>query len=743
MPKMTTSGDDTPKTLKPYIFHGVDLDWDDKQAKGDCPFCSKAGKFTVEIATGKYRCWSCGLGNEKGGGNAITFLRKLHDACNVDEGPLKALADERGIMSWETLVRWGVAVSPLTGDYVIPGYSADGRLGQLYRWALVGDKHRLLATAGLPHGLFGAQNFDKKKPEVHYCEGPWDGMAWEESLSSTKKLDDGKFTVTGSPESSIGARINVVATPGANVFNEWWAGLIDGKDGAFLFDSDRPKMNGKIKVEAAGFAGIKRNVAMLAAKTEGKPRSVSWLAWGPEGYDSSLAPGYDIRDALKDCASVGERSHAVGELLEKIQPVPAEWTPGRKAAVGDKKKAGDVELECLPCESWDVLMSSWRKALRMTEGLEYSLASMLATVTCTMAIGDQLWMRIVGPPSCGKSTLCEALSVNKRYVFPKSTLRGFHSGFDDGSGENHSPLASMSNKTLVVKDGDTLLSSPNLDQILSEARDVYDRVSRSSYRTKMSKDWEGLNISFILCGTASLRRLDSSELGERFLTCSVTDGIDEELEEEIIWRKVNQAERCMSQEADGSKESQFDPAMLNCMQLTGGYIAYLRQNSRDLIHAVHRSESALRKIASLAVFVAYLRARPSTKQDEVADREFGTRLASQMTRLAKGLAVVMNRETMDDKVMKIVTKVALDTANGRTLNIVKLLAEAGDKGCSVGSLAVRNNSTDDKERTLLRFMQKIKAVEAVKEKGSSHIRWRLTSRMSSLYKIVVGTAEAE
>ncbi len=736
MPRMSTEGE-TPKTLKPYIFHGVDLDWDDKQAKGECPFCSKPGKFTVEIATGKFRCWSCGTGNDRSGGNALTFLAKLHDACNADEGPLNQLADERGIMSWETLVRWGVAVSPITGSVLIPGWTSDGRLCQLYKWSKVGDKFRLLATAGLPHGLFGAQNFDKSKSEVHFCEGPWDGMAWEEAIQLSKRADDGGCVATGSVASSVGGRVNVVATPGANVFSEWWAGLIDGKDAVFLFDSDRPKVNGKTKVDAAGFAGVKRNVALLATKTEGKPKHVSWLAWGPEGYDPSLAEGYDLRDALKDCESVGERAHAVGELLARIEPVPAEWTPGRKAAAGERKKDGEPEIECLPCESWDVLLQSWRKAMQMTEGLECSLACMLATSTCTMAIGDQLWMRIVGPPASGKSTLCEAMSVNKRYVYPKSTLTGFHSGFSDGSDENYSPLSSMTNKTLVVKDGDTLLSSPNLDKILSEARDVYDRVSRSSYRNKMSKDWEGLNISFILCGTSSLRRLDSSELGERFLTCSIAEGVDEELEEDIVWRTINRTERGMSQEADGTRESQFEPALLKAMQLTGGYIAHLRQNSRDLLHNVHRSEAALRKIAALAVFVAYLRARPSTKQEEVADREFGTRLGSQMTRLAKGLAAVMNRTTMDDKVMKIVTKVALDTANGRTLNIVRMLAEAGEKGCSVGSLAVRANSTDDKKRTLLRFMQRIKAVEAVRLKNSTHVRWRLTERMESLYKTVM------
>lgn len=51
---------DKPEKLKPYLFHGVNLNWTSGQqtgeATGQCPFCGREDKFTVNIETGQYRC---------------------------------------------------------------------------------------------------------------------------------------------------------------------------------------------------------------------------------------------------------------------------------------------------------------------------------------------------------------------------------------------------------------------------------------------------------------------------------------------------------------------------------------------------------------------------------------------------------------------------------------------------------------------------------------------------------------
>jgi len=420
-------------------------------------------------------------------------------------------------------------------------------------------------------------------------------------------------------------------------------------------------------------------------------------------------------------------------LLRMLTPVPEEWV--KKA--GTKSSGGEVR--CEPCDTYKKLINSWRKALKWTPGLDNALSVMLSSITSTMSVGDQLWIKIIGPASCGKSTLCEAVSVNTKYVLAKSTIRGFHSGFGDGQ-EDHSLISKVSGKTLVTKDGDTLLQSPNLGQILSEARDVYDTVSRTSYRNKSSRDYQGIRMTWLLCGTSSLRSIDSSELGERFLDCVIMEGIDEDLEDEILWRVVNKSIKNMGIEADGTPESQQSPEMTEAMSLTGGYIDFLRNQTQRKLEAIIVPDWALHKCMKLGKFVSLLRARPSRMQEETAEREFAARLVSQLTRLMMCLSLVLNRKTIDKEVLKRTVKVAMDTSRGNTLLLVKELYERGQ--LSIPLLATYTGLTDTEVRKLLKFLRKINVVAftAVKLNGvvnrSKKPQWQLTSMMRKLYESV-------
>ena len=407
----------------------------------------------------------------------------------------------------------------------------------------------------------------------------------------------------------------------------------------------------------------------------------------------------------------------------------------------------NASLDPVECRSWFLLVTAWRKALKWTPGLDRALSVMLASITSTKSVGDQLWVRIISPPASGKSTLCEALSVNRKYVVAKSTIRGFHSGFktDRDGEEDNSLLSQLYGKTLITKDGDTLLQAPNKSQILAEARDVYDGTSRTHYRNKMSKDYQGARLTWILCGTNSLRQLDSSELGERFLDCVIMESIDEDLEDEILWRVANRTESNMSLESDGKAETQYDPELAQAMQLTGGYVGWLRENAKGQLSQVTASEAALRECIALGKFVAFMRARPSERQGETAEREFASRLTSQMIRLAKCLAVVLNREAVDDEVLDRVRQVALDTARGRVLSLVRVLHKNGIKGLQARALAICTGEGEDSERGLLKFLRKIGVVESFapqKRIGvSSSPRWRLTPRLVRLYNRIINEQE--
>lgn len=435
------------------------------------------------------------------------------------------------------------------------------------------------------------------------------------------------------------------------------------------------------------------------------------------------------------------RIRRLDALWQFITDPPSEWTDENSAESSGGSKPS---LELAPCESYEVLLDSWKEAMKWTDGLDHGLSVMLASVTSTMALGDQLWVKILAPASSGKSVLCEAISSNTKYILAKSTIRGFHSGFGDGD-EDHSLISKLNGKTLVTKDGDTLLQSPNLGQVLSEARDVYDTVSRTSYRNKNSRDYSGVRMTWILCGTSSLRSIDSSELGERFLDCVMMDGICDDLEDEVLMRVARKARASLCLEAGENLESQEDPDMIKAKALTGGYINYLRQNSMNLLNDCKFSDENLRICTRFGKFVAYMRARPSKMQDETAEREFGARLASQIIRLANCLAVVFNEPEVNKRVIDKARRVAMDTARGPVLDITRIMFDAGEEGIEPSVLAKLTNQRDSEVRVLLRFLKRIKVVEVFEFKKVSRlskqkikkVRWRLSNTVTNLYREVM------
>lgn len=742
MPKVTKKEDTTPKNLRPYIFHGVNLDWKEgtEQATGECPFCQRDGKFSVNIESGLWRCFVCAEGNEKGGGNPLVFIRKLFEAAEnvgTDED-YEALKEDRTLLSVGSLKAWGVRMSPTTNDWLIPGYDASGKLSQLYRYI----NGKLLPTPGsLGHGVHLIPK-QVSGNVVYVCEGPWDAIAfWE--VSRQAKVSDEGLKVTGNVESSLLGEAFVVAVPGCGSVGEpfkKWLKLFEGNKVVLLFDSDFPReINGKT-IEPAGFAATKRAVGLLS-RAEQQPSSVEWLEWGPEGFDLNFKDGYDIRDVLSSGLrdDLKDRLNLLGKLLKRVVPIPGEWVTGRS---GDKARVGSVELEPAHCDNWKDLVTAWRKALRWTDGLDNGLAFIAAVAASTKVPGDQLWGLVTGPASCGKSTLCEAFSVAKRFVFANSTMTGIHSGWktDQEGKEDHSLVAKINGKTLIIKDGDTLLQSMSKDKILSELRDIYDRVSRVHYNNGISRAHEGIDMTLIICGTGSLRSLDTSELGERFLKCVIMEGIDDDLEEEILNRKVNQVIRNIGMESNGEKSAASDPDLTKAMQLTGGYVEYLRENAAELLSQVDVPEPMRRKCQNYGKFVSFMRARPSKVQEETAEREMAARLVVQITRLACCLCVVLNRKTMDEDVLKRVKAVTLDTARGVTLDVVAAIHKAGADGAVVKHLSVTAHVGEVRCRELLRFLRRIGCVEVNDKKINgvpTQPRWRLSERFARLYEDVV------
>lgn len=596
-----------------------------KEAVLQCPFCGKS-KFYLDERS-RFICHSFDCQVQ---GNLNTFLTLVVESGiqQTDPADYQPLATERKLHP-EIFSIWKVYRCPITHDWAIPTYTRKGTIAQVYYYRKIEGKYRLIACPGLSHGLFGLPFLDQSNREIFLTEGPWDGMALDGLLRYQLQL----------PESE---RPIILSVPGCSVFPDGWGSFFQNRTVTICYDNDHPK-NGQTP---AGWAGVQRVASQLASVGA----TVCYLHWGNNGYDPNRPSGYDLRDWIHDSGK-----SAWDEIQSSIQPYPVavEQTPP------------------ISCETWEQLLQSWREAIHFTPELEGCLAVMLASVASVPYLGEQLWLKIISPPACGKTTLCEALAASSQYVVSRSVIRGFYSGMKLGRNDtnDYSLAPKLNGKTLVTKDADTILRSECRDLILSQARDLYDGSSSKSYNNNVTREYKNLRFTWILAGTSSLRQLDRSELGQRFLDYVILEEISDDYEQEVLRRAIEQQSKNAVIHQD-TIQSSIDSKLLETYRKTAGYIEYLRRNSA---REVHVPQEFLSRISRLAKLTAILRGRPSDLQDEIVDRELGTRLAKQLVKLCYCLCWVYQVSEPTPKIIQLVEKVAYDTSRGISFEIIKII----------------------------------------------------------------------
>jgi hypothetical protein len=195
------------------------------------------------------------------------------------------------------------------------------------------------------------------------------------------------------------------------------------------------------------------------------------------------------------------------------------------------------------------------------------------------------------------------------------------------------------------------------------------------------------------------------------------------------------------QSSNGSAETQMSPEMTRAYRLTGGYVDYLRENASRLLNDIPLGNGKVESTCEdLADFTAFTRAAPAVpdrmKPDDEPFREMPTRLDAQFCRLADCLAVVCQRKEVDWYVLRTVRKVAFDTSRGKTLKLLSLIKDEQANGAYTASLARWQQVSDEKMEAELKFLREIGAIENFESTGlytDAHYRWRLSSRMASLW----------
>lgn len=371
-------------------------------------------------------------------------------------------------------------------------------------------------------------------------------------------------------------------------------------------------------------------------------------------------------------------------LLDRVIDAPSEWFEDIKKQI---KKQERITVEPLPCTSFEELLDYWKDtrhlpggkkgALRWTDRYDIGFSTMLAIVASTDLPCSQVWGRVIAVAGSGKSTLCEAIAASEQHCYATSVFTGIHSGFSV-QGEDNGLIPLINHKTFLINEGDTLMKQPNKDQLMSELRDLHFGIARTRYRTGLSNVYDDIRTTIILAGTPTIRSLNSSSLGDRFLDI-VTYEKESNLSESSLVRNVigMSLDAIINFEANrqvmnGSPKKYLSPEKLTAYRRTAGFIDYLRNETISLVSKLPIPGWYIPACEELGKLVAIMRTRSGKGEEEPTEPELHTRLGEQIGKLGLCLAVVLNRP-IDNEVIRRLATVALDTCYGNTFKVAQAL----------------------------------------------------------------------
>lgn len=573
----------------------------------DCPFCEKEKHFFYNPQNFMWDCKVC-----MRSGNPVMFLRTLYEQydnitqtsqfiSSLRELPLSAVSSSK------------LKYNPLNGSYLIPTFKHN-RINNLYKVVQVRkqdkttgewrDKWIIMASPSpMEHTLM---NWDETTEDtVWIVEGHWDRIAANAIVSTNG--------------------ITPIGVPGAGVWKDSWCEILADKNIVFCYDNDN-----------SGRAGYENVILKHISKSQYKPKSISVLRWPdnkPEGYD------------LNDCYKEYGRG-SLTRLRDWIQPYTApENTVVVKATV-------DTIQADKTCQTFDDLISRYEQVYHTTDPMRMGLLLVLSSIYSVRVEGEQLWVRLIGAPSSGKTTIAKCVSGSEQVVI-KSTFTGLFSGWKDDAGQDASLIPLIAGKTLIVKDADALLRQPNIEKIFSELRDFYDKDSSTFFKNMVAFDYKNIRSTMILCGTYALRRSDQSFLGERFMDfeLNLSERDRECIEDRMLQRSMMTA----------INPSTLPPEM-PVVAAAKGFIESLMQKPNNVQLGI-REQTNIRTWARLAATLRTKVDREKFGQREITFEpviEVPARLIGQLTKLYMCAPVVLGIDRPNDLVHRLVAKVVRD-----------------------------------------------------------------------------------
>jgi hypothetical protein len=680
---MTTKKRKRRPKFSGYVDHGVALRAaSNGQARGPCPLCFSTSRdpFCVDEATLIWNCQACGAK-----GNLFDFLEeKMPKYRAAFRGQsVIALEGNRGIPR-ATLRAWGVGWNAASNYYMLPHYSG-GRIVNVRFWR---TGHTFVTLGGKGGIIAPSSGARVSADTVWVCEGEWDTMTVDFALRTVGLPDD------------------VRGVPGASHLPTELRSVLVDRHVVLAYDKDK---------------GGREALLKAAKALEHQSASLLYVNWPEDKPDK-----YDMRDLWRDCdydpeaflvaarALTAPATQALKPLLD-VQ-LGAEIVDGPPPLIEDVAKPQPTG----PGLPYDEMVAGFREWLHLPD--PKILDVLFGAIFANRLGGDPVWLFIVGPGGSGKSEPIIS-TYGAPLISPETTMTP--SALVSGAKVDPDPSMIPVYKGTVVafKDFTPILMMPPMDrdQIFSILRDAFDGRIDKKFGNGVRRTYRDCQFGIIAGVTPEIERFSNTQtlVGERFLKFRLR----QHLQVGAGRIEIDTAIRTVDKRQESVMREELREVARRTIDRSVGDPPKLGDGMRSLFVQLAQWTATCRGAVSRDRFTKLLDYAPTA--------EIGTRLGKQLSKLAMGVAILRDKDSVGLDEFRLMVRVAKDCVPDLMEKVVRhLYLHRADGFVAVKDLVKWTHIPD---RTLTALLENGVLLKITrKERVDFSPRWSLTLSLLKL-----------
>jgi len=375
------------------------------------------------------------------------------------------------------------------------------------------------------------------------------------------------------------------------------------------------------------------------------------------------------------------------------------------------------------------LINNAKRYLHVTADFEYCFKVALAVSLANFSTNKPVWLQIIATSSSGKTEIIESLSgIPNSYLISNFTSKTLASG--DKKAQNASLLNRIGNfGYLLFKDFTTILSLHPHDkpEIFAQLREIHDGKYSKTFGNGVEIDWNG-KIGVILGCTHIIERYtkDLIALGERFLTCQITDMKDDENETNVLDMALE--DKANDQEEEEKNEFKESVTQFFNTKLSDAFDKNFKfdDETKNILKTCSR-------------FIARVRAgvvRDSYEKDSILAKpcpESPARIAKQLREILRGLLIIDSVDKPTKQHYLYLLKIAIDTVPSIRIDIITNIPI--DDHINQANLG-RASGYDEKSKQFRRHIEDLTKLGVIeRSKPKNEVEIRLTDPISNFIKM--------